>query len=75
MLPFTALSCGLIFAMLGASHVGGMVIFALLYGFFSGGCESTVGPLLLSNLLNASSDITLIVPAAASFARDLNELG
>jgi hypothetical protein len=33
-------ACGIIFfAMLGAGSLGGMIVFAILYGFFSGGCK------------------------------------
>jgi hypothetical protein len=36
--PFCAIAGILIFAMLGAKSVGGLVVFCILYGFFSGAC-------------------------------------
>ncbi|KAF7799230.1 hypothetical protein EIP86_010462 [Pleurotus ostreatoroseus] len=39
-IPMTFISGILIFAMLGATSSAGMVVFGILYGFFSGGCKS-----------------------------------
>ncbi|KAF5356726.1 hypothetical protein D9757_012533 [Collybiopsis confluens] len=36
-IPVTLISGGLIFAFLGATNVGGMLAFTIIYGFFSGG--------------------------------------
>lgn len=38
MIPVTAISGCLIFAMFGATNEIGLVLFAIVYGFFSGGC-------------------------------------
>ncbi|KAH8088898.1 MFS general substrate transporter [Cristinia sonorae] len=45
-LPCTTISAALVFALFGATNTGGMVVFALLYGFFSGVFISLVSPLL-----------------------------
>ena len=37
--PVALISGALIFAMFGASSTAGAIIFAIFYGFFSGGCE------------------------------------
>lgn len=57
MIPCTIVSGGLMYLMFAATTVAGTVVFAILYGFFSGGF------------------ISIITPAAASFSRDINELG
>lgn len=44
MIPSSIISAGLIFAMLGASSVKGVVSFAIFYGFFSGGVVSLATP-------------------------------
>lgn len=46
--PLSAICAALIFAMLDLHSVAGIVIFAVVYGFISGGCES----LNLSSLAN-----------------------
>lgn len=39
-LTFVVFVCGaLVFAMIGLKTVGGVVVFSLFYGFFSGACE------------------------------------
>ncbi|KAJ8518626.1 hypothetical protein ONZ45_g4304 [Pleurotus djamor] len=44
MIPSTVISGGLIYAMFGASTTGGLITFAILYGFFSGGFVSLCTP-------------------------------
>ena len=39
-IPMTTIAGLLMFAMFGATTVGGMLAFAILYGFFSGCCTS-----------------------------------
>lgn len=39
MIPCTIVSGGLMYLMFAATTVAGTVVFAILYGFFSGGCE------------------------------------
>ena len=51
LIPMTAVSGCLIFAMFGATSPGALVAFAILYGFFSGGCACaffSVGAILLT---------------------------
>jgi len=43
-IPSSIISANLVFAMLGATSVGGAVAFGLFYGFFSGGAVSLVTP-------------------------------
>ncbi|KAJ3782744.1 MFS general substrate transporter [Lentinula aff. detonsa] len=43
-IPITLISGCLVFAFLGATNVGGMLAFAILYGFFSGGFVSLSAP-------------------------------
>ncbi|OCH85267.1 MFS general substrate transporter [Obba rivulosa] len=42
--PVAAVSTGLLFCMLGVTSEGGVIAFALVYGFFSGGLASMLGP-------------------------------
>ncbi|EIM80934.1 MFS general substrate transporter [Stereum hirsutum FP-91666 SS1] len=42
-IPMTTIAGGLVFAMLGATSVGGMFTFAVVYGFFGGACASRIG--------------------------------
>ena len=51
LIPMTAVSGCLIFAMFGATSPGALVAFAILYGFFSGGCTSSPLSLLSPSLL------------------------
>ncbi|THG98150.1 hypothetical protein EW026_g4001 [Hermanssonia centrifuga] len=44
MIPVTAISGCLIFAMFGATNEIGLVLFAIVYGFFSGGFVSIIAP-------------------------------
>ncbi|KAF4585078.1 hypothetical protein EYR40_001914 [Pleurotus pulmonarius] len=44
MIPSTIISGGLIYAMFGASTTGGIIAFAIFYGFFSGGFVSICTP-------------------------------
>ena len=39
LLTFTVISGGLMFAMFGATSNGAIIVFAILYGFFSGACK------------------------------------
>ncbi|KAH7890368.1 MFS general substrate transporter [Phlebopus sp. FC_14] len=43
-IPITVIAGGLVFAMLGATSDGGVVAFAILFGFFSGGFVSLTAP-------------------------------
>ncbi|KAH0828906.1 MFS general substrate transporter [Lanmaoa asiatica] len=43
-IPITVVAGGLVFAMLGATSDGGVVAFAILFGFFSGGFVSLTAP-------------------------------
>ena len=47
----TFISGILIFAMFGATSPGALVAFAILYGFFSGGCACAFSSLSLSVLV------------------------
>ncbi|KAM0749511.1 MFS general substrate transporter [Meredithblackwellia eburnea MCA 4105] len=47
-LPCCASSTILIFAMIGAKNPGGAIAFAILFGFFSGGYVSLLGPVFIS---------------------------
>ena len=49
-IPMTTIAGLLMFAMFGATTVGGMLAFAILYGFFSGCCTSPVSLPLYSSL-------------------------
>ena len=40
--PVTVITGALIFAMFGASSTVGAITFAIVYGFFSGGCMHTL---------------------------------
>ncbi|TFK45969.1 MFS general substrate transporter [Heliocybe sulcata] len=51
-IPMTFIAGGLIFALFGATSTGGMVVFALLYGFFSGGFISLIAPIAASFATN-----------------------
>ncbi|KAK7059614.1 MFS general substrate transporter [Favolaschia claudopus] len=44
LIPMTIISGGLAFAFLGATSNAGLIVFAILYGFFSGGVVSTAAP-------------------------------
>ncbi|EMD32180.1 hypothetical protein CERSUDRAFT_58834 [Gelatoporia subvermispora B] len=44
MCPVSVVSTGLLFCLLRATSVGGVVAFAIVYGFFSGGFASLLGP-------------------------------
>ena len=46
---------GLIFSLFGATNVGGVTAFAIVYGFFSGGCKS-----FSSAISNLSSLLILV---------------
>lgn len=41
--PVTLICGGLVFAVFALTNVPGVVIFSLLYGFFSGGCKIRSG--------------------------------
>jgi len=47
-IPMSFVSGILIFAMFGAGSLGGMLVFAILYGFFSGGFISLISPAFAS---------------------------
>lgn len=72
--PVILVNAGLVFAMFGVKSTGAVVIFCILYGFFSGACKCTqarceqetdFGPIVIS----------LIPPAVALFSRSVDELG
>src|SRR5882757_9844645 len=76
MIPCTVISGGLFFLMFAATNLGGTIGFGILYGFFSGGCASrSLRNAIGHQITFAFSVISLITPAAASFSRDLNEIG
>jgi hypothetical protein len=67
-------TAALIFAILGVTNVGSVVVFAILYGFFSGGgLLSLLLPHTL--ILITSTVLSLYTPVLASFIRDPSELG
>ncbi|KAF8512199.1 MFS general substrate transporter [Gautieria morchelliformis] len=53
-IPMSFVSGALIFAMFGAGSQGGTIVFALLYGFFSGGFLSLIAPTLASFSTNVN---------------------
>lgn len=78
--PVAVITGGLIFAMYGASSPGGAIVFAILYGFFSGGCEwlrfsaqqmVANGPCARAR----SAVVSLVPPTIAVLSRDVNEIG
>lgn len=75
MIPCTVISGGLLFLMFAATNLGGTIAFGILYGFFSGGCASRSLLCSWKSIDFVSAVISLITPAAASFSRDLNEIG
>ena len=42
LVPCTFISGGLVWAMFGAKNIAGVIVFGILYGFFSGGCKFVV---------------------------------
>ncbi|KAH0578997.1 hypothetical protein H2248_003174 [Termitomyces sp. 'cryptogamus'] len=48
MIPISIISGSLVFAMFGATSIGGTVVFGIFYGFFSGGVVSVVTPAAVS---------------------------
>lgn len=75
--PVSVISAGLSFAMFGATTTGGVIAFAILYGFFSGGCESVSCILVIARLfIDVSPTVASLLPATlAVFSRDLSEVG
>ena len=64
LLPITLVMGALIFAMLGATSAGAVVVFSILYGAFSGACECACG-LLNAAGAHGSPGRHLAVPARA----------
>lgn len=54
LIPSAVISAGLVFAMLGATTVGGVVAFGICYGFFTGGGD-------LLSYVDAITILTLII--------------
>lgn len=74
-IPMTAIAGCLIFALLGAGSTAGMLVFAILYGFFSGGCKCLSDPFYSPDRYLVALVISLIAAVAASYAVDLGEVG
>lgn len=77
--PTAFITTGLVFLMFRATTVGGTIAFAILYGFFSGGCEclkvSPSRPLVVRQAADCATVASLLTPLLALFARDLSEVG
>ncbi|QRV97282.1 major facilitator superfamily transporter [Ceratobasidium sp. AG-Ba] len=54
LIPCSAISGALIFAMLGVKSSGALIVFAILYGFFSGAYVSLLSPMIISLSSNIS---------------------
>ncbi|KAG8722434.1 hypothetical protein FRC08_002415 [Ceratobasidium sp. 394] len=48
LIPCSAITGALIFAMLGVKSSGALIVFSILYGFFSGAYVSLISPLIIS---------------------------
>lgn len=71
-----AFVCGaLAFSMFGLKNVVGVVLFSILYGFFSGARKSGLAFGTIRLNLNASVVISMLSPLIASFANNVDELG
>jgi MFS family permease len=65
----------LFIGMLGITSTASIVVFAILYGFWSGGRTSPFGTLFAELLTPLITVFSLFAPVAAVFARDVNEIG
>ncbi len=77
MIPVTVISGVLIFAMFGATNSAGMIVFAILYGFFSGGGAVFVSLATIPNSFTLVwyLVISILAPVTAGFSRDVGEVG
>jgi hypothetical protein len=77
MIPSGMISGALVFAMLGASTIGGVAAFGVCYGFFSGGGELLSHEVMPSSSCRIFSVISIVTPATAAFVThsDYSDLG
>ena len=63
--------------MFGVKSSAALIVFSILYGFFSGACELNYSGYLMSDPLTYSRnlDISLIMPLVAGLAKDMSEIG
>lgn len=74
--PVAICSAGLLFVMFSATNTANVIVFAILYGFFSGGCEYLAFVLEdIANTLQCITVSSLIPPTIAALSPDLTEIG
>lgn len=73
-LSIVSISTGvLIFALLGVDSTPGVIVFAILYGFFSGACQCSRS--IFAHATNHTLVSSLCPPTLASLAKDVSEIG
>lgn len=74
----TVVAACLITVMLRPPTPGGVIVFSVMYGFFSGACEYTLISLFDSShrdMTSTNAVFSMINPAVTSFATNVNEVG